>query len=296
MQDLREGGEVNNLDLYIHFVHERYAIYLARQEGRPQPWTEDPVLASKKFTNVFRVLDPGSQFIFGLDTEDPLDVVTRCVLYRMTNLPATWDAIHTELGRYPTVEDVLEMDRLVSILKAHRDSGNRVFSGAYIIIPEPGTANDKVEGAVRAAKWFAENAAEGFLAAETQEQRFQALQSAPGMGKFLSMQVLTDWGYLQDVDRENDFIIAGPGARRGAAHLGDIPAERIINILTRMWEAYETVLLNGRPPSLMDVQNTLCEFSKYHRFTVGGKAYRRTPYSPDHPGKQPMPILPTWAG
>src|SRR5690606_4642171 len=184
---------------------------------------------SRKFTNVFRVLDPGSQFIFKLDTEKPYDLITRLVLYRMTNLPSTWRAIHAELGRYPTLEDVVKMGELVDILKSYRGHGNRVFSGAYIIIPEPGTANDKVEGAVRAAKWFAENAAEGFLAAETQEQRFQALQSAPGMGKFLSMQVLTDWGYLQDVNRENDFIIAGPGARRGAAHLGDVPAERIIN-------------------------------------------------------------------
>lgn len=283
-----------DLDLYKHFVRERHAIYLARQDGRPQPWTEDPVLASRKFTNVFRVLDPGSQFVFKLDTEKPYDLITRLVLYRMTNLPSTWRAIHAELGRYPILEDILEMDRLVSILKAYRDYGNRVFSGAYIIIPEPGTANDKIEGAVRAAKWFAENAAEGFFAAETQEQRFQVLRSTPGMGKFLSMQVLTDWGYLQDVDREGEFIIAGPGARRGAAHLSETPAEKVIHTLTKMWDADGSVLLHDFTPSLMDVQNTLCEFSKYHRFVMGGKTYRDTPYRPAHPGRQPAPILPSW--
>lgn len=285
---------MNNLDLYMNFVRERHGVYLARQDGLPQPWTGDPVVASRKFTNVFRVLDPGSQFIFKLDTEGPYDLITRLFLYRMTNLPATWRAVHAELGRYPDLVDILEMDRLVSILKAYRDYGNRVFSGAYIIIPEPGTANDKIEGAVRAAKWFAENAAGGFLAAETQEQRFQALKSAPGMGKFLSMQVLTDWGYLQDVNRENEFIVAGPGARRGAAHLSDLPAEKVINNLTKLWAVEGDVCVGYYTPSMMDVQNTLCEFSKYYRFAVGGKTYRKIPYSPAHPGEQPEPILPSW--
>lgn len=285
---------VENFNLYMDFVRERHAIWEARQTWRSQPWTEDPVLASRKFTNVFRVLDPGSQFVFELSAPNPEDTIARLFLYRMTNLPATWDFVYDAIGRYPTVEDILETNTLVTALKVYRDAGNRVFSGAYIIIPEPGTTNDKIEGAVRATKWFVENAMEGFFAAETQEQRFQALRSAPGMGKFLSMQVLTDWGYLQDVNREGEFIVAGPGARRGAAHLSDLPAEQVIDILTRMWEADDTVLLNGFTPSLMDVQNTLCEFSKYYRFAVGGKTYRKTPYRPAHPGKQPIPVLPRW--
>lgn len=285
---------MNNLDLYMHFVRERHGVYLARQAGLPQPWTEDPVLASRKFTNVFRVLDPGSQFVFELDTDDPRDQIARLFLYRITNLPATWDAIHAGLGRYPTVEDILEMDRLVSIIKAYRDVGNRVFSGAYIIIPEPGTANDKVEGAVRATRTFVTDMLPLFLESETQEQRFQALRSAPGMGKFLSMQVLTDWGYLQDVNRENEFIVAGPGARRGAAHLSDLPAEKVISNLIRLWAVEGDVRVGHYTPSMMDVQNTLCEFSKYHRFAVGGKTYRKIPYSPAHPGEQPEPLLPSW--
>ena len=287
---------MNGFNLYRHFVQDRFAIYLARQKGRPQPWTEDPILASKKFTNVFRVLDPGSQFVFELDDDDPGTVITRLMLYRMTNLPSTWKAVHAELGRYPTLEDILEMDRLVSIIQRYRDYGNRVFSGAYIIIPEPGTANDKIEGAVRVTREFAKTTMRDFLESKTQEQRFRALSSVPGMGKFLSMQVLTDWGYLQDVNLENAFIVAGPGARRGAAHLNNLPAERTIEILTEHWERERSVLLHGRPPSLMDVQNTLCEFSKYHRFARGGKKYRQIPYSPAHPGEQPFPILPTWWG
>ena len=45
-----------------------------------------------------------------------------------------------------------------------------------------------------------------------------------------------------------------------------------------------------RKPSLMDVQNCLCEFSKYVRFLEKPKP--ANPYVPAHPGPQPAPLLP----
>ena len=49
--------------VYRAFVIERHKIWERRQAGEPGPWTRDPILASRKFTNVFRVLDPGTQFV-----------------------------------------------------------------------------------------------------------------------------------------------------------------------------------------------------------------------------------------
>ena len=48
---------------YLEFVEERHRIWEKRRSGEPQPWTEDHVLQDRKFTNVFRVLDYGSQFL-----------------------------------------------------------------------------------------------------------------------------------------------------------------------------------------------------------------------------------------
>jgi hypothetical protein len=45
-----------------------------------------------------------------------------------------------------------------------------------------------------------------------------------------------------------------------------------------------------RVPSWMDVQNTLCEFSKWVRFSE--KPLPGKPYRPAHPGPQPAPLLP----
>ena len=285
------------LELYQHMVRERHQIWLARQHGDAYPWTEDRVLANRKFTNMFRVLDPGSQFVFDLDAPDPVDVITRLVFYRITNLPKTWYAMkNMYAGRYPVASDFTRpgmADNLIVNLGKYRDAGNQVFSGAYIIVPEPGTRNDKVAGAVRVTQHFALNNVEKFLSAETQAARFAALRATPGLGKFLSMQILTDWTYLQEECPDLSFIVAGPGAVRGAGLLNDsMKPEQVISELASAWADHPTVRLRDRGLTVMDVQNTLCEFSKYAREVDYPR--KKTPYKPAHPGVQPKPRLPQW--
>lgn len=280
------------LDLYQKMVVERHWIWRARQENQPQPWTKDPVLARLKMTNMFRVLDPGSQFVFELQTDDPVDVIARLVLYRITNLPSTWHAMRDVLGRYPLASDM--GPEVTRILKRHRGLGNRVFSGAYIIMPEPGLVGaDKLPGAVNLAQRFVEKKAEAFLRADTQDEKFDVLRSTPGLGKFLSMQILTDWNYLQTEEPDLSFVVAGPGAIRGAALLNsNKKPEDVIYDLAFDWMDHPFVRLRGRSLTPMDVQNTLCEFSKYVRETVTPR--KRNDYKPSHPGAQPTPVLPHW--
>ena len=281
------------LGLYRDFVIERHLIWEARQRNEPQPWTADPVLANRKFTNVFRVLDPGSQFVVtDLITPDPVDYLARCILYRYTNLPKTWYFMRSNLGRHPLAEDM--NDTLIKLLQDYRDVGNTVFSGAYIIMPNPGvTGSDKIADAVNLTRNFlSEGKTEEFFRQETQKGRYDTLRSFPGIGKFMAMQILTDWGYGQPENRENDFIVAGPGAIKGAGYISDDKPEELIYILTRGWSQSKVVRLNGHPLSLMDTQNTLCEFSKYVREL---EIPRKTSlYKPTHPGPQTAPTLPVW--
>ena len=108
------------------------------------------------------------------------------------------------------------------------------------------------------------------------------------MGAFNAMQVLTDYGYSTEF-RENDFVVPGPGARKGAGFLAMEPMHAI------EW-AYSAVNREGgiralgRVPSKMDIQNCLCEFSKWVRFSE--KPVPSKPYVPAHPGPQPEPVLP----
>jgi hypothetical protein len=77
---------------FLQFAEERYSVFLKKTEGKPQPWTDDPVLAKYKFTNLFREDDRVSVFIHGwvkpvLDDDSWL--VANLVYARMCNKEST---------------------------------------------------------------------------------------------------------------------------------------------------------------------------------------------------------------
>lgn len=274
---------------FIEFVVERHKIWERRQAGSPQPWTNDQTLATRKFTNVFRVLDPGSQFVL-TDLLEPdlsdIDLLARLFLYRYTNLPATWLHMRDKLGRYPVAKDMNE--KLVDIIKAK--DGN-VFSGAYMIIPQPGKSGDKVTMVVELARRMVTSGiAKRVLATSNRQDQHAILMELYGVGSFLAQQVLTDWGYCRPPDLENTFVAPGPGSWKGAREL----AGEKSNTVEVIYWARDTLLQQDECPrldfhelSLMDVQNCLCEFSKYV------KGPRANVYKPAHPGPQPPPVLPS---
>lgn len=275
---------------YIDFATERHRIWERRQAGEPAPWTEDYVLATRKFTNAFRVLDYGSQFVLtDLLEEDlePEDYLMRCFLYRHTGVVEAWQYLDLTLGRYPLRED---LDDVLEAWREYRGTGvpkNRtptqknpqggtwlayprtVFTGAYLVFPqsqERGT--DKMESIIDLTRrLFVEGTvARDFMAAKNQQDRFATLRRNKGVADFMSMQVLTDFGYSTDF-REDQFVVPGPGARNGADRLG-LKAEEAIE-----WSARVVTEPNcyGHRLSKMDHQNLLCEYSKYFRYRRAGK-------------------------
>ena len=282
---------------FLDFVAERHAVWERRQHGQPQPWTEDPVLATRKFTNVFRLLDPGSQFVIEhLIHNDPEQTLARCFLYRHTNLPSAWLAYAAEFGSMPDVLDGLDM--LEEFWLEYKAQGNRIFSGAYMIYPQsavPGT--DKVVSIIDLTRRLfvsGTRVAHDFMRATSQTDRFAALRTNKGVADFMSMQILTDFGYSTEF-REDALVVPGPGAVKGAAALGMKGPEAIewaynaaqeLDPLPMVWGSGN----RGHFLSKMDVQNCLCEFSKYVRFA--SKPSPEKLYAPAHPGVQSKPVLP----
>lgn len=278
---------------YLGFVPERHRVWESRQLGLPGPWTDDPIIRSRKFTNVFRVLDYGSQFLVKeLLTPDlsPRDTLARCFLYRYTNLPATWDWMRHELGDYPG-EASIRGGSVQECIKIRRNSGHKVFSGAYVILPQPNKSGDKVDQAVQLTVRWMDNRADDFLEASNQEERYRILRSEYGVGPFLAMQILTDWGYSShSPDRENEFVVPGPGCLKGIDFIDPMvdPSAMIEKAREYLLDSADCpVLPNGRPPSLMDIQNTFCEFSKYARYLA--RTAKPTPYRPEHP--EPVEVV-----
>jgi hypothetical protein len=308
---------------YSDFVQARHGVWAARQAGLPpEQWTTDPILQERKFTNVYRVLDPGSQYVLTdlLEPGMPLeDFLLRCFLYRHTGRVEAWQWLELSCG-LPTRENlddvweawqqyrgpgVTKMKNLKPASERPNKAGGMtetsyarsMFTGAYLVFPQsqvPGT--DKLKSIIDLTdRLFVKgDTAKEFLLSQSQAERFAALRRQKGVADFMSMQILTDFGYATE-DSENDFVVCGPGAVRGAAALapGTAPTE-VVRMAHKMLQALpisiETEDGRHRAPSLMDAQNTLCEFSKYVREM--GKPRTGRLYRPAHPGAQTAPLLP----
>ena len=309
------------MDDFLRFVVERHRIWEQRQAGAPQPWTDDPVLATRKFTNVFRVLDPGTQFfltdLFEPDI-DPRDTLMRAFLYRHTGRVEIWELLGVMTGQYPTWE---LLDDLREVWKAYRGatttfetktrwSGEPTtrlkaerpnFTNAYLVFPQSQVkGTDKLDSIIDLTKRLftpgsPDDIMPEWLRAKTQAERFKILRRNPGVGDFMSMQILTDWGYQCGEDREDEFLVPGPGSIKGAKALD--PDAKTMDVVRRVVKEVRGVAnsprLGYRSPSLMDIgSNLLCEWSKYVRFRE--QTTSRPIYTPAHPGPQPDPVLPSY--
>lgn len=275
---------------FIAFIKERHAVYTRRMAGEPGPWTDDPILRSRKFTNVFRWLDPGSQFVINdLMCDDPETFLMRCFLYRHTNLPEAWRAYLRDTGHYPGLDD---LDDIRDFWQGYKHEGGRVFSGAYMIYPQSSTpGTDKIYSIIDLTKRLRDKGVfTYFVNVNSQDDRFRSLRQNKGVADFMSMQILTDFGYSTEF-REDQFVVPGPGAKKGAAFLG-IPAPEAIDLfwLTMLKEDSLEVDGENRFISKMDIQNCLCEYSKYVRYQ--SKPSPEKPYQTTHTTVQLRPTLP----
>jgi hypothetical protein len=268
-----------DLDTVIKFARRRHNIWRGKQ-------VNDPILTQRKFTNVFRVLDRGSQYLLELmDTyQDPLNRVAVSYFYRQVNRPDTMDAIiEANNGYVPNFSEITDAawyDRVVWPVAEERTG--EFLSGAYMILIKPGgkasTVAKMQEVFPAAAPYLRKAAARTDL-----ESRVRLLQKTPGLGPFMAMQIATDLGYCKwEPDQENTFILAGPGSRKGVKFISDRKAEDVI----KNFPVNELPMLpgsGGRSASWMDVQNVFCEFSKWARLRQQGYTGIGKPYSRHEP-------------
>ena len=81
---------------YWRFAAERQNVFFRRVEGRPPPWTHDPVIRAHKFTNAYRASDRVSQYlirrvIYRADLPDDLVYWITRTLFE--SLPALSDSL-----------------------------------------------------------------------------------------------------------------------------------------------------------------------------------------------------------
>lgn len=298
--DIRNSLNEESLDLFWQFITKRQQVWYRRVvEGRPSPWTDDEILQEYRFTNAYRELDPGTQYVIQNILEEDAsrqDKILNVMLYRLIGRLET----HEYLG-FQSLQtfDAAEFEEE---LKHRRDDlGETVFTGAYMVsgYNQMGSS-DKVENV---AALFDEITDEpeffdNMLSVESLEDAYKRIRSRPGFGNFLSYQVLVDLLYPTDYyDGDSvlpfspdDWSAPGPGAQKGIKQLvtefnGFDRLDVMRWLRQNQKQEFERLGLNFPylkaedgsclELSLANIQNCLCEFYKYHKILHSNGRARR---------------------
>lgn len=254
----------------------------------------------ERFTNVYRELDPGTQYVIScvLELDEPRpDKLFNVMLYRLVGRSET----HAALGFQSLVSfDSSGMERT---LKDLRRNGRPPFTAAYMVSAYTSMgSSDKIENIVRLFSTLHAQFDDFFAridACTSAAEVHATLSSAYGFGNFLAYQVLVDSLYPLRVYENrgllpyshDDWASPGPGARRGIEMILR-PNVRWPHLDVMRWlrdnQQSEFVRLGLEFPylrdsddkpiaiSLANIQNCLCEYHKYVKIGEGtGRGRRR---------------------
>jgi hypothetical protein len=266
-------------ETYWHFAAKRQDLFIRRLMGAPPPWTDDPVIAAHRFTNVYRASDRVSQYLIrhviyqGRQTGE--EVFFRTILFKLFNRIETWELLTTSIG-VPEWK-TFDSERYACVLDAALARGDRLYSAAYIM-PSPAFGSARKHRnhlALLASMMHARLPARIERAASLQHV-FELLREQPSLGDFLAFQFAIDLNYSETIDfPEMDFVVAGPGARNGIrkcfVDTGGLVEADVVRVMAEVADGEFARLdlhfhtLWGRPLQLIDLQNLFCEVDKYAR-------------------------------
>jgi len=266
-------------DTYWRFAAERQEIFFRRVSGFAAPWTADPILASYRFTNVYRASDRVSQYLIRNviyeGDQSGEEVFFRILLFKLFNRIETWELLQCKVA--PISWRTFHLGRYVALLDAEFENGRTLYSPAYIMPSPPfGSVRKHTNHLQLLCAMMRDHAPLKISRATTLNDVYTILRSYPSLGDFLAFQFSIDLNYSGIIDfSEMDFVVAGPGARsgiskafhdtaglieedviRGVADCADREFEKRGLSFRRLW---------GRSLQLIDCQNLFCEVDKYSR-------------------------------
>ncbi len=272
-----QGGSILRVNELFKFMHERHRIYCLRQQGKPKPWTKDPILQCYKFTNVYRELDTVTQWIAKNwrlpHQKDPNLWFAMCVA-RFVNWPPTLDA----LG-YPVPWSFKNFRETMN----DTVDGSKVWGGAYIVSTNGNKMNkpDYIGTKVLNPLWNDRADIQHTIdSRDMLAEVHSVLMRYDGLGSFLAAQVIADLKYVKPLCMASDWhtwAASGPGSRRGLSRvLGsdiDEPWRESVWLATlkTLHPKINALVKKADMPALhaQDLQNCLCEFDKYERTRLG---------------------------
>jgi hypothetical protein len=280
----------NPVERFAAFILERERIRVLRTSGKPWPWTEDSILQEFRFTNIHREDDAVSQHyqktIRNRYGEDAV-VFPASVAYRWFNRPSTCDALFS--GNLSVFEDYI-VSRDKEVLKTCVGRlAPPYITGAYIITGKPGFS--KEEGVIYyihewcKKQWF-DRWKYWKMSPPLLSEIYEWIYSE-GLGSFMRGQIIADLKYIPFMRNVADWWIwatPGPGSLRGLNIVLNRPimeswpkGEWLVQLM-RLNDTVTPMLEKagiGRMHN-QDLQNCLCEFSKYTKVARGIGRPRQT--------------------
>lgn len=261
----------------VYWIKERHSIYLKKKAGLPKKWTNDSILQSYRFCNVYRELDTVTRWIAknwrDNHATEP-DLWFAMAVARWNNWPDTLAEIGFPVPWRP--------EHAKKVLNKRKAEGSKVWTGAYMIGTQ-GATTDKptfIVDKILSPLW--KNRAEVRpRKGETLASFAERMSYQFSMRGFMMGQVVADIKYIQPLRSAKDWdtwAISGPGSRRGMNRVLEIgettgkvawDEEEWLDELTRL-RSEILPLIKGQPPVHgQDLQNCLCEYDKYDRVLFG---------------------------
>ena len=274
---------MKNASKFFDYARSRYFIQLRREGGAERPWTDDPILQTYRFCNVFREDDKVTKW-FAANLREVGNPLLSTVAFRWFNRIEVGEilldsAIGLQDGRFDSVEARQRIK--------HTLPDGPWVTGAYMIKTPPGL--NKLDGVLQCI----DNVVEDLPSVYNQIVRFHSLQNAhnvlmnyPYLGSFMAYEVVTDLRHTKLLRKAADKMTwanPGPGAARGLSRVvfghpngfhynKKRDAEALqegmqdLLVLAHMDEHWPP----GWPTwEMREVEHTLCEFDKYERVRLG---------------------------
>lgn len=268
-----------NLEKFFWWIKERHQIYCRKAAGFPRPWTDDPILQTYKFTNVFRELDAVTVWIRE-NWRDPFKDHDNLWFAMMIARQINWPDTLAEIG-FPEFTNQEERfnyyEKVTDIGNKRKAKGELVYGHAYMI---RGQTVEQIEKTGRTDKiHYTCNVVleSGWqigapTPTDTLESYSKRLADAYGWGAFTAFEVVTDLRHTRYLKNATDIMTwanTGPGAKRGLAWIFpnmDMKEEPMLEAMKFLLEKSKSYLPKDFPAlELRDIEHSLCEFHKYKR-------------------------------
>ena len=258
---------MDNIERFFDYINERHSIYLKRQKRDPFPWTEDEILQTFSFCNVFRELDTVTIWIRQNWRElyaDHPNLPFAMSMARQINLPDTLE----ELG-FP---EHWNPERIKAIMQGRMNRGEKVYTGAYMLTGTLG--GTKVEQTIdKILTPLYENPPP--IHHNSLQNTWAEYLPYAGFSGFMAYEVVTDLRHTKHLENAEDIMTwanAGPGAKRGLNRIHNrelkktIKTDQLLNEMSELLDISYLYLKKYVPIlEMREIEHCLCEFDKYER-------------------------------